>query len=98
MKINQKLNGTNLLISLDGRLDTTTAPELEAVLKEALEGITNLTLDFNNLAYISSAGLRVILSTQKRMAKQGSMKIINTNQDVKDVFDMTGFSDIITIE
>ena len=62
MKINQKLNGTNLLISLDGRLDTTTAPELEAVLKEALEGITNLTLDFNNLAYISSAGLRVILS------------------------------------
>lgn len=98
MKINQKLNGTNLLISLDGRLDTTTAPELEAVLKEALEGITSLTLDFNNLVYISSAGLRVILSTQKRMAKQGSMKIINTNQDVKDVFDMTGFSDIITIE
>ena len=98
MKINKKQDGSALVIALEGRLDTTTAPELEQELKGSLNGITNLTLDMANLDYISSAGLRVLLSTHKIMSKQGQMKVINASEIVKEVFDVTGFSDILNIE
>ena len=98
MNINQIKNGTELTIGLAGRLDTTTAPELEKALKEALDGVTELTFDFAELAYISSAGLRVLLSTQKAMSRQGNMKIIHVSEIIMVIFDVTGFSDILTIE
>ena len=90
-------NQTALLTPV-GRLDTTTAPELENVIKESLPGITELILDFAGLEYISSAGLRVLLSAQKAIKAQGTMKIRNVNDVVMEIFDMTGFSDILTIE
>lgn len=98
MTINKNLNGTTLCIALEGRLDTTTAPELEAELKQSLNGVTELIMDFEKLDYISSAGLRVLLSAQKTMTKQGSMKIIHANEMIMEVFDVTGFVDILTIE
>lgn len=87
-----------LLITLEGRLDTTTAPLLEAELKENLDGVTELILDFEKLEYISSAGLRVLLSAQKVMSKQGSMKLIHVGDLIKEIFEVTGFTDILTIE
>lgn len=98
MKINKKQDGSALVIALEGRLDTTTAPELEQELKTSLDGITDLTLDMTKLDYISSAGLRVLLSTHKVMMKQGQMKVTNASEIVKEVFDVTGFSDILNIE
>lgn len=98
MKINIINDSDSLTVELEGRLDTITAPQLEAELQGKLTGITNLVFDFKNLAYISSAGLRILLSSQKVMNKQGSMVIKNACQDVKDVFDVTGFCDILTIE
>lgn len=98
MTINQEKNGEALMIKLSGRLDTMTAPELEAELKSCLAGITKLTFDFSELEYISSAGLRVLLSTQKTMNKQGSMVIKAANENVNEVFEVTGFSDILTLE
>ena len=98
MTINKTANGQTLAIALEGRLDTTTAPELEAVLKDSLEGINDLTFDFEKLDYISSAGLRVLLSTQKIMSKQGEMKILHVSDVIMEIFDVTGFSDILTIE
>ena len=98
MTIEQKRNGNALLVALKGRLDTTTAPELEKELKTCLDGVTDLTLDMANLDYISSAGLRVLLSAHKTMMKQGQMKVINASEIVKEVFDVTGFSDILNIE
>jgi len=98
MKINKKQDGSKLVIALEGRLDTTTAPDLEKELKTSLDGVTDLTLDLTNLDYISSAGLRVLLSTHKTMMKQGQMKLTNASDIVKEVFDVTGFSDILTIE
>ena len=98
MIINKKQNGSALVIALEGRLDTTTAPDLERELKESLEGITDLTLDLTNLDYISSAGLRVLLSAHKIMMKQGQMKVTNASEIVKEVFEVTGFSDILNIE
>ena len=98
MKINKKQDGSKLVIALEGRLDTTTAPELEKELKTCLDGVTDLTLDLTNLDYISSAGLRVLLSTHKTMMKQGQMKLTNASDIVKEVFEVTGFSDILTIE
>ena len=98
MKINKKQDGSALVIALEGRLDTTTAPELEAELKTCLDGITDLTLDLTNLDYISSAGLRVLLSAHKTMMKQGQMKVTNASEIVKEVFDVTGFCDILNIE
>ena len=98
MTINKNVNGSTLCIALEGRLDTTTAPELENELKSSLNGVTELILDFEKLDYISSAGLRVLLSAQKIMTKQGSMKIIHVNEMVMEVFEVTGFSDILTIE
>ena len=98
MKINKKQDGGKLVIALEGRLDTTTAPELEKELKTCLDGVTELTLDMAKLDYISSAGLRVLLSAHKTMMKQGQMKVINASEIVKEVFDVTGFSDILNIE
>lgn len=87
-----------LHMTLHGRLDTTTSPLLENYFKENLEGITELSLDFEHLDYISSAGLRVILGAQKVMSKQGSMVIRNVSAEIMEVFEITGFSSILTIE
>jgi len=98
MKINQTKNGTECTIALEGRLDTITAPELEKVLKETLDGVTGLIFDFSELEYISSAGLRVLLSAQKAMAKQGEMKVTHVGEVIKEIFEVTGFSEILTVE
>lgn len=98
MKIAKEWSGDALKIALEGRLDTTTAPELEKELKGSLDGANNLTLDFGKLDYISSAGLRVLLSAHKAMSGKGGMKVTNVNEIVREVFDVTGFSDILTIE
>lgn len=98
MTIDKKLEGTKLEIILEGRLDTITAPALEKEIKQSLNGITELIFDFEKLEYISSAGLRVLLAAQKIMNKQGSMIIKNVNDVINDVFEVTGFSDILTIE
>ena len=98
MTINKTLNGTELTIALEGRLDTATAPDLEKELQESLDGVTALTLDFEKLEYISSAGLRVLLAAQKTMNKQGSMKLIHVGEVIMEIFEVTGFSDILTIE
>jgi anti-sigma B factor antagonist len=98
LNITKKSEGTTLEVALEGRLDTTTAPQLEAELKSDLPGVTNLIMDFEKLEYISSAGLRVLLSAQKIMNKQGSMKIIHVNDVINEIFEVTGFSDILTIE
>ena len=98
MKITKQQNGNTLTLALEGRLDTVTAPELEEELKASIPGADSLVLDLSNLEYISSAGLRVLLSAQKTMNKQGSMTIRNVNSDVMDVFDVTGFVDILNIE
>lgn len=98
MEIIKKSEGNNLSIEVQGRLDTITAPELEQELNASLNGVEKIVFDFGKLEYISSAGLRVMLSTQKKMMKQGEMKIVNVNDEVKEVFDITGFSSIISIE
>ena len=98
MKITKKQSGGALEIALEGRLDTTTAPELEKEIKESLNQVTDLTLNFSGLEYISSAGLRVLLMAQRAMHGQGGMRVINCNEIVKEVFEVTGFSDILTIE
>ena len=98
MTITKNLNGTALEIALAGRLDTMTAPELEAELNKDLGGADSLTLDFGKLDYISSAGLRVLLTAHKAMAAKGGMKICNVNEVVQEVFEVTGFADIVTIE
>ena len=97
MTIKQNREGEKLTVALEGRLDTTTAPELEAALKDALNGVTELELDLKDLAYISSAGLRVLLSAQQVMNKQGSMAVLNSNADLLEIFEVTGFSDILTL-
>ena len=98
MTIQKNLNGTTLRVTLEGRLDTTTAPQLEAELKASLDGITELDLDFEKLEYLSSAGLRVLLAAQKTMNKQGTMVIHHVNETIREVFEVTGFIDILTIE
>ena len=98
MTITRTKNETSLTLALEGRLDTTTAPQLEAELKECLAGVTSLTLDMQQLAYLSSAGLRVILAAQKQMNKQGKMVIKNVCDTSMEVFEVTGFTDILTIE
>ena len=97
MTIQKQKDGGKLTVALGGRLDTTTAPELEAEVKQ-LDGVTELVFELTSLEYISSAGLRVLLSAQKTMNKQGSMVVRGANDDLKDIFDVTGFSDILTIE
>lgn len=98
MNIIKKTEGTTLALALEGRLDTTTAPELEAELKSSLDGVTALDLDFEKLEYLSSAGLRVLLAAQKVMNKQGTMVIHHVNDTIHEVFEVTGFLDILTIE
>ena len=98
MTIEMKKNGSALTVSLAGRLDTVTSPDLEKALADALADVKELTFDLAKLEYVSSAGLRVLLSTQKVMNVQGSMVVKNVNQDVMDIFEVTGFSDILTIE
>ena len=98
MTIEKRVNGSELAIALEGRLDTTTAPQLDEELKTALAGIEKLEFDFSKLEYISSAGLRVLLSAQKVMNKQGSMVIRNANEEIQEIFEVTGFVDILTIE
>ena len=98
LNIEKKSEGKNLSFALAGRLDTTTAPDLEKEVKDNIEGVEKLDFDFANLEYISSAGLRVLLSAQKIMSKQGEMIVKNCSDEVKDIFEVTGFSDILTIE
>ncbi len=98
MKIEMKKDGNALVVALEGRLDTSTSPQLEDELKPALDGVTELTFDMENLDYISSAGLRVLLFAQKTMNKQGTMKVIHSNEMIQEIFEVTGFSDILTIE
>ena len=98
MDIRKTKEGTALTLELEGRLDTTTAPELEAELSGSLDGVTELTLDMEKLAYLSSAGLRVILGAQKRMNKQGKMTVRHVNETIMEVLEVTGFVDILNIE
>lgn len=98
LNVDKDLQGDTLTVSLDGRLDTTTSPDFEAELKSNLDGVKNLVFDFEKLEYISSAGLRVLLSAQKIMNKQGEMSIKNASDDVLEVFEITGFIDIINIQ
>lgn len=98
LNINKETDGSELKIILEGRLDTMTAPQLEEELKGSVDGVTSLIFDIKDLQYISSAGLRVLLSAQKIMNKQGSMVIRGANDDIKEIFEVTGFSDILTIE
>ena len=98
MEITTKKDGASLEIALEGRLDTMTAPQLEAELKENLDGVEKLDFDFEKLDYISSAGLRILLSTQKIMNKQGEMTIYNVNDTIMEVFELTGFSELLTIK
>ena len=97
MTISKKQNESALELALAGRLDTVTAPELEKELKASLDGVKELTLDFAGLDYISSAGLRVLLSAQKTMNRQGAMKLVHVNETIMEIFEVTGFSDILTI-
>lgn len=98
MEINKVANGDEFSVALVGRLDTTTAPQLEAELKTCLDGVKKLVFDFEKLDYISSAGLRVVLSAQKTMTKQGELILKNVNETVMEILDVTGFRDILTIQ
>lgn len=98
LNIKKEQDNNKLTFALEGRLDTVTSPELESAIKDSLDGVKELVMDFENLEYISSAGLRVLLSAQKTMMQQGSMKVINVNDIVMEIFDVTGFGDILTIE
>lgn len=98
MTINKTQNGTELTVAVEGRLDTTTAPELENEFSGSLEGITSLVVDLKNLEYISSAGLRVLLSAHKKVSAAGKMVVRNVNEIVSEVFEVTGFKDILNIE
>ena len=98
LNIEKKNEGSKLELVLTGRLDTTTAPELEKELKASLDGVDELVFDMASLEYISSAGLRVLLSAQKIMNKQGTMKVLHVNETIMEIFEVTGFSDILAIE
>lgn len=98
MEIKRNSNENEMILSIIGRLDTNTSPMLEGELKNNLEGVTRLILDFTSLEYISSAGLRVLLSAQKQMNGKGELLVRNVSEDIREIFDMTGFSDILTIE
>ena len=97
MDIKKTKNDTTLTLAIQGRIDTTTAPQLEAELRSDIDGVTELYLDFTGVEYISSAGLRVLLSAQKLMSRQGKMVLSHVNESVMEVFEVTGFSDILTI-
>ena len=97
MTVDKKYQDEKLTVSISGRLDTTTSPELEAALKDSLDTVKELVMDLSDLEYISSAGLRVLLATQKVMNKQGEMKVCGVNDVIMEIFEVTGFSDILTI-
>ena len=98
LDIKKTIEGEKALLELSGRIDSNTAVELEQAVKESIDGVTELTLDMKETEYISSAGLRVLLAAQKQMNKQGKMKVLNVNETVMEVFEITGFADILTIE
>ena len=98
LNINKTTENGTCTVALEGRLDTITSPELETELKSSLDEVTELILDFEKLEYISSAGLRVLLSAQKTMNSQGSMRVIHVNETVMEIFEVTGFVDVLTIE
>lgn len=98
MKIEKVCNDNEVVLNVSGRLDTTTAPSLESAVAETVVACERLVLDFAGLEYISSAGLRVILKAQKAMATKGGMKLLHVNETIMEIFEITGFSDILTIE
>ena len=98
LNISKQTEGDRLCVFLTGRLDTITSPELEETLNSAIEGVSELVLDLEELDYISSAGLRVLLSAQRKMNKQGTLKVMHVNETVQEIFDVTGFTDILSIE
>ena len=98
MNIEKKCKGNVITLKVSGRLDTTTAPALETAVSEVVGACESLILDFDGLEYISSAGLRVILKAQKAMAAKGDMKLLHVNETIMEIFEITGFSDILTIE
>lgn len=98
MEIVKNTNGNELEIAVSGRLDTTTAPKFEAEIKASIAGVTNLVINMTDLAYVSSAGLRVLLSAQKKMNQQGSMVVKGVNEVIMEIFEVTGFSDFLTIQ
>ncbi len=98
MTIQKISDGEKLTFKIEGRLDTNSSPKLEAELRQSVDGITELVFDFSEVEYISSAGLRVLLAAQKVMNRRGSMKLTGVNDDVMEVFEITGFADILTIE
>lgn len=98
LDIKKNLEGSKLEFVLNGRLDTITAPQLEEEVKASIDEITDLVFDFTDLSYVSSAGLRVLLSAQKTMNGKGSMVVRNVSEEIQEIFDVTGFSDILTIE
>ena len=98
MNIKRKKDSSNLFVTVNGRIDTVTAPEFEAGVKPYLDGVTDRTIDFKEVNYVSSAGLRVLLSLQKKMMAQGEMKLVNVSEAVNDVFEVTGFDEILTYE
>ena len=98
LDIKKTQEGAKLELSLSGRLDTITAPQLEEEIKASIDGVSDLVFDFSDLAYVSSAGLRVLLSAQKSMNEKGSMVVRNVSEEIQEIFDVTGFSDILTIE
>ena len=98
MTIEKKIEGSKLEITLEGRLDTITSPMLEAELKQSINDVTELIFNFEKLDYISSSGLRILLAAQKIMNKQGKMILRNVNEVITEVFEITGFVDILTIE
>ncbi|SCW41232.1 anti-sigma B factor antagonist [Ruminococcaceae bacterium YRB3002] len=97
LNINKTVDNGTATIALEGRLDTVTSPDLEATIKDTVEGLNELILDFDKLEYISSAGLRVLLAAHKTMSKAGGMKVVNVNSAIMEIFEVTGFSDILEI-
>ncbi len=98
MTVTKTKKGTELVIAIEGRVDTTTSPQLDSEIKDSIAGITKLVFDFAKVEYISSAGLRVLLTAQKTMNKQGEMCVTNCGEDIMEIFEVTGFTDILTIK
>ena len=98
MEVKKELQGTTLTVQISGRLDASNAAELTKELNTSLNGVKDLILDFNGLEYVASAGLRVLLTAQKRMNKQGSMKVKNISQEIREIFEVTGFDELLNIE
>ena len=98
LDIKKTIEGEKAVLTLSGRIDSNTARDLEREVKAVLDGVTDFTLDMEKIEYISSAGLRVLLAAQKQMNKQGKMTILHVNETVMEIFEITGFSDILTIE